>query len=107
LGEDATIGLRVDPAESLEAPLAFVGYGLTVPELKLDDLAGQDLKGKIAVYVSGGPASFPGPLSSHYQSAAERGKFCSAGVVGVAVIMNPLGMDIPWARSALARFSLR
>ena len=105
LGEDATIGLRVDPAETLEAPMAFVGYGLTVPELKLDDLAGQDLKGKIAVYVSGGPASIPGPLSSHYQSAAERGKFLQrAGVVGVAVIVNPLGMDIPWARSALARF---
>src|SRR5258706_12824746 len=105
LGEDAMIGLRVDPSESLEAPLAFVGYGLTVPELKLDDLAGQDLKGKIAVYVSGGPASVPGPLSSHYQSAAERGKFLQrAGVVGVVVIMNPLGMDIPWSRSALARF---
>src|SRR6266542_2974331 len=28
LGEDATISMRVDPAESIEAPLAFVGYGL-------------------------------------------------------------------------------
>jgi hypothetical protein len=45
-----------------------------VPELKLDDLAGQDLKGKIVVYV--GTASVPG-RSAHYQSAAERGKFCS------------------------------
>jgi Zn-dependent M28 family amino/carboxypeptidase len=105
LGEDATIGLRVDPAESVEAPLAFVGYGLTVPEMHIDDLAGQNLKGKIAVYVSGGPASIPGPLSSHYQSAAERGGFLErAGVIGVVVIINPLGMDIPWERSSLARF---
>ncbi|HXA05751.1 MAG TPA: hypothetical protein VNY30_12965, partial [Bryobacteraceae bacterium] len=82
LGEDATISMRVDPAVSVEAPLAFVGYGLTVPELKFDDLAGQDLRGKIAVYMSGGPSSIPGALSSHYQSAEERGVFLErAGVV--------------------------
>jgi hypothetical protein len=105
LGEDATISLRVDPASSLEAPLAFVGYGLTVPEMKFDDLAGQDLHGKIAVYMGGGPSSIPGALSSHYQSAEERGAFLSrAGVVGTCIITNPAGMDVPWARSALARF---
>src|SRR6185295_1888414 len=27
LGEDATISMRVDSAESVEAPLVFVGYG--------------------------------------------------------------------------------
>ena len=57
LGEDATISMRVDPAESVEGPLVFIGYGLTVPEMKYDDLAGLDLRGKIAVYVSGGPSS--------------------------------------------------
>jgi len=75
LGEDAAISMRVDPAESIEAPLVFAGYGLTVPEMKYDDLAGLDLRGKIAAYMSGGPASIPGPLSSHYQSSDERGKF--------------------------------
>jgi len=105
LGEDATISMRVDPAVSVEAPLAFVGYGLTVPELKFDDLAGQDLRGKIAVYMSGGPSSIPGALSSHYQSAEERGVFLErAGVVGTCAIANPAAMDVPWARSALARF---
>src|SRR5690242_1506176 len=34
LGEDATISMRVDPVESVEGPLVFVGYGLTVPEMK-------------------------------------------------------------------------
>ena len=105
LGEDAVISLRVDPAKSVEARLAFAGYGLTVPEMKYDDFAGLDARGKIAVYVSGGPSSIPGPLSSHYQSAAERRKFLErAGVVGTCVIANPIAMDVPWARAALSRF---
>ncbi len=105
LGEDASISMRVDPAESVEAPMVFAGYGLSVPELQYDDLAGIDLHGKIAVYVSGGPSSIPGPLSSHYQSASERGKFLArAGVVGTCTIMNPAAMDIPWVRMALSRF---
>jgi hypothetical protein len=105
LGEDAMISMRVDPAGQLEAPVVFAGYGLTVPEMTYDDLAGQNLRGKIIAYVSGGPASIPGPLNSHYQSAGERGKFLErAGVVGTIVIMNPAAMDIPWPRSALSRF---
>ncbi len=107
LGEDALIGLRVDPAKSVEAPLVFAGYGLTVPEMKYDDFAGLDVRGKIAVFVSGGPSSIPGPLSSHYQSAAERGKFLArAGVVGMCSVFNPNAMDVPWARVALSRFQL-
>jgi hypothetical protein len=105
LGEDALISLRVDPARSVGAPLVFVGYGLTVPEMKYDDFAGLDVRGKIAVYVGGGPSSIPGPLSSHYQSVAERGKFLArAGVVGTCVISNPIAMDVPWSRIALSRF---
>jgi Zn-dependent M28 family amino/carboxypeptidase len=105
LGEDAVIGLRVDPAESVEAPLVFAGYGLVVPELKFDDLAGQDLKGKIIVTIGGGPSTIPGPLTSHFSYPTERGRFLQqAGVVGAVNIQNPRTSDIPWARSSLARF---
>ena len=104
LGEDATISMRVPPAPSLEAGLVFVGYGLTVPELGIDELAGHDLRGKLAVYVSGGPASIPGPLLAHYQSAGERWAFLrKAGAVGTLQIQNPRGQDVPWERSKLAR----
>src|SRR6185295_11100722 len=44
LGEDAVIAMRIDPAESVEAPLVFAGYVLVVPEMKFDDLAGLVLK---------------------------------------------------------------
>ena len=104
LGEDAIFSTRVDLAPELEAPLVFVGYGLTVPEKNYDDLAGLDLKGKVVVLFSGSPAEMPGPLASHYQTAKERWKALQkAGAVGVIALLNPASMDIPWSRIALNR----
>jgi Zn-dependent M28 family amino/carboxypeptidase len=104
LGEDAILSPRVDLAPEVEAPLAFVGYGLRVPEKGYDDLAGLDLAGKVAVVLSGFPAALPGPLASHYQSSAERWKaFRDAGVVGVVALPNPASMDVPWSRMAASR----
>ena len=103
LGEDAIIGTRVDPAPSIEAPVVFAGYALTVPEMQYDDFAGLDVRGKIVLYISGGPSNIPGPLRSHYQSAGERGVFLErAGVVGTVVLQNPRHMDVPWSRVALS-----
>src|SRR5882762_10148654 len=57
LGEEATIGSRVDPVPSIKERLIFVGYGLRVPEIGYDDFQGLDTKGKIAVYMAGAPSS--------------------------------------------------
>ncbi len=104
LGEDAIVGMRVEPPEHLSAPMLFVGYGLVVPELQYDDLAGLDLRGKIAVYMTGGPASIPGPLRSHYQSAEEREKvWRRVGALGTVAFSNPRSSDIPWSRTSAAR----
>ena len=104
LGEDATISARSDPAPSIDAPLVFVGYGLKIPEMTFDDLAGLDLSNKIVVYLAGSPSNIAGPLRAHYQSAGERwAALKHAGVVGTVSIANPKSMDIPWARSTLAR----
>lgn len=104
LGADAIFSTRVDLAASLHAPLAFVGYGLSVPEKNYDDLAGQDLKGKVAVMMAGSPAELPGPLASHYSTQAERWKALKkAGAVGVITILNPASMDIPWSRISANR----
>lgn len=105
LGEDAYFSLRGDIQESTEAGAVFAGYGLRVPENKFDDLAGLDVKGKIVVLLSGGPASIPGPLKAHYSSGGERWKYLkAAGAVGIATIQNPKSMDVPWARAKLSRF---
>ena len=104
LGEDAIFSTRVDLAPRVEAPLVFAGYGLSIPEKNYDDLAGLDLKGKVAVLFTGSPAEMPGPLASHYQTRKERWKaFKNAGAVGLISIPNPASMDIPWPRIALNR----
>jgi Zn-dependent M28 family amino/carboxypeptidase len=104
LGEDANIGLRVDPAPAVEAPLVFVGYGLNIPERQINDFSGVNLKGAVVVYISATPKSLPGPLQAHFGSADERWKmYKAAGAIGTASIANPKSMDVPWARSTLAR----
>jgi hypothetical protein len=104
LAEDANLNLPQDMANKIEARAVFVGYGLVIPELGIDDLAGVEVKGKIAVYLSGGPQSIPGPIKAHYSSAKQRWQSLSrAGAVGVAVIPNPKSSDVPWPRSTLAR----
>jgi hypothetical protein len=103
LGEDAIIGMRIDPAPAVDAEVVFAGYALTVPEMQYDDLAGQDLRGKVVLYMGGGPSNIPGPLRSHYQSVNERGRFLErAGIIGTIGIQNPHHMDLPWQRIALA-----
>jgi Zn-dependent M28 family amino/carboxypeptidase len=104
LGEDAMFSTRVDLAPEVDAPLVFVGYGLNVPEKKYNDFTGLDLKGKVAVIISGSPSDMPAALASHYQSAAERSQALrAAGAVGQISIPNPASMDIPWGRMTLAR----
>jgi hypothetical protein len=104
LGDEAYFSTRVDLAPSVNAKLVFVGYGLKVPEADYDDLAGQDLRGKVVVYISGAPSSVPPDLVSHYQSAGERWKALgTAGAIGAIGIPNPAAMDIPWSRLMVSR----
>jgi Peptidase family M28 len=108
LGDDATLGVSSHAAEKVEAGAVFVGYGLTVPESHYDDLAGQDLKGKIVVLVTGGPSNMSGPVKAHYQSGEERRKaLAKAGVIGTITIQNPKTAEVPWSRTAGSRFQPR
>jgi Zn-dependent M28 family amino/carboxypeptidase len=108
LGDDAILGVSSHAAENVKGSAVFVGYGLTVPELHYDDLAGQDVKGKIVVFVTGGPSDMAGPVKAHYQSGEERRKaLAKAGVIGTIVIPNPKSAEVPWSRIAAARFQPR
>ena len=102
LGDEGTLSMGIEHAPRTEAPIVFVGYGLTVPEMNYDDLAGLDLRGKVVLLLSGGPSNIPGPLRAHYQNARWQA-LKRAGVIGVIAIQNPIGQDIPWERSKLAR----
>jgi hypothetical protein len=106
LGEDAMLSVREGLALTTDAPAVFVGYGLAIPEANYDDFAGLDLKGKILVYLTGGPPNVASALRSHYSSRPERWKAMEkAGAVGLVEIPNPRSMDIPWSRATLARFA--
>jgi hypothetical protein len=107
LGEDGYINMRIDPVPSVEAGLVFVGYGLRVPESQYDDFAGLDTQGKIAVYLTGAPASMSSAVAAHYQSDGQRWvALKSAGMIGAVMIQNPRHMDIPWPRLASSRFQI-
>jgi Zn-dependent M28 family amino/carboxypeptidase len=104
LGDDAGFLLRGNFEREVEAPLVFVGHGLSMPEYGVDDLAGLNLKGKILVAFSSAPASVPGAVGAHFSSAAERWKvYGAAGAVGMVLIPNPFSMDLPWPRAIQAR----
>jgi Zn-dependent M28 family amino/carboxypeptidase len=101
---DAYFINRISQAPKIDAPLVFVGWGLDIPEKGYDDLQGLDLKGKVAVYLSGFPAEVPGPLGSHYSSVRERwSALKKAGAIGIIFIPNPYSMDIPWERLKVLR----
>ncbi len=103
LGVDAVMVATSRSAETLEAEAAFVGYGLTIPELKYEDLAGQDLKDKVAVYVQGGPEGISGTIKAHCASPYERVRaLTNAGAVGLIFIPNPKVPEGPFSRMAIA-----
>jgi hypothetical protein len=105
LGEDAIIGLRIDPVPSLDADLVFAGYGLSIPEANHDDFRDLDVRGKVVAYLIGAPPSIPGPLAAHMQSAGERAAVLRRlGAIGTVAMYNPKNMDVPWERMKLARF---
>lgn len=103
LGEDAVMSVNAKTAEHVEAAAVFAGYGLSVPEMEYDDLAGQHVRGKIVVFVTGGPADMPGPVKAHFQSGEERTKaLLKAGAVGTISLQNPRSAEVPWSRTAAA-----
>ena len=107
LGDEALLGSG-SRLPDIEAPLVFVGFGLSIPEANHNDLKDPSVKGAIAVYLTGGPASIDGNLRSHYSSGEERTKALkAAGVVGTISIPNPAHMDIPWTRQSGNRLQAR
>jgi hypothetical protein len=101
-GDAAIVNVRVLPAREIDAPLAFVGYGFNLPEAGYDDLERVDLTGRIAVVVSGGPATLTGPLLSH-ASSVRWAALHRAGAIGLVTILRT--SDIPWERTKLRRLT--
>ena len=133
LGTDAYLStLRSEPlAEVADAPLVFVGYGVSAPERGWDDFKGQDLKGKVAVFLINDPdfaaakgeavaGKFGGRTMTYYgrwtykfEEAARRGAVAALIVhdadgvgYGWNVITSPGGENYGLVRSDGAQTSL-
>lgn len=71
-GDDYTVSNRtLTPETTIDAPLVFVGYGVTAPEFHWDDYKGIDVKGKVIVCIVGDPPSddpafFAGKAMTYY-----------------------------------------
>jgi len=86
--------------ETVDAPLIFVGYGLGLPKQGYDDFAGLDLKGKIAVVISGGPDNISAPIKSDARANRES-ELAKLGAVGVITLTTPHQVEIVWSRQRL------
>jgi len=85
------------------APLVFVGFGVQAPEYRYDDLAGVDLKGKIAVVFQFAPLTdrddfFPGLPSALYSEYRRKLRLLhDRGVAGVLLVRTPRADRVlPW-----------
>ena len=85
----------------VRAPLVFVGFGITAPELDHDDYAGLEVEGKIAVMISGAPATFPNSQRAYYSGRSKVENALAHGALGILTILSPADAErIPWAAVA-------
>jgi Zn-dependent M28 family amino/carboxypeptidase len=71
-GDDFTVANQtLTPVANIDAPIVFVGYGITAPEFNWNDYAGVDVKGKVIFCIVGDPPSddpkfFAGKALTYY-----------------------------------------
>lgn len=104
LGEDVSFVLRAPLAPRAEGRVVFAGYGLHLPELGHDDLAGLDLDGAIVAYATGFPRGLPGTVVSHARSQAWE-HFRARGAVGTLTFAGSVADDNPFLLTARNRLS--
>lgn len=77
-----------DEMIEVTAPVVFVGFGVTAPDLKYDDYKNVDVKGKIVAYFNGAPAAFPSNQRA-YHGSAKLENAAAHGAVGVISFSLP------------------
>jgi Zn-dependent M28 family amino/carboxypeptidase len=91
------------PVADVDAPIVFVGYGVSAPEYQWDDYAGVDVKGKVVLIVVNDPPSddpkfFAGKAMTYYgrwtykyEEAARR------GAIGALILHRTDLASYPWS----------
>ncbi|GAB4022261.1 M28 family metallopeptidase [Spirosoma koreense] len=91
------------------APVVFVGYGVTAPELNYDDYTGIDVKGKIVAFFNGAPSSFPSNQRAYYSSSKAENAVAHGAVGTLAFslptdLRNRIETAAPRARQGIYRW---
>lgn len=99
----------VDRVAIADAPMVFVGYGVSAPERQWDDFKGVDLKGKVAVFLINDPdfsaeagdpvagrfggrrEAYYGRWTYKYEEAARR------GAIGALIVHDTSGAGYEWS----------
>jgi Zn-dependent M28 family amino/carboxypeptidase len=106
-GKDVAIraaATNIDRVQFKDAPLVFLGYGVTAPERKWDDYQGVDMKGKIAIVLVNDPdfetgsglfggraMTYYGRWTYKYEEAARH------GALGVLIVHETAPASYGWA----------
>jgi len=106
-GEQIAVRAAMNGAKSVEfkdAPLVFVGYGVTAPERKWDDFKGQDLKGKLAVVLINDPdfetakGEFGGKAMTYYGRWTYKfEELARRGALGTLIVHESAPASYGWA----------
>jgi len=98
-GKEQTLTFRqdfiaeADPGRqetSVEAPVAYVGFGVTAPEQGYDDYVRVETKGKVVAYLFGAPPHFESTVRAHYSADEVKAANAAAhGAVGAILLDSP------------------
>lgn len=88
------------PTSSLSAPLAFVGFGVTAPEVGYDDFANIDVHGRVVVVFGGAPEKFSANQRAYYSwNGSKIPNLIAHGALGMITIDTPEDLErTPWER---------
>ncbi len=98
------------PLSEISAPVVFVGFGVSAPELGYDDYAGIDVRGKIVACFNGAPATFPSNQRA-YSGSAKQEVAATRGAVGLITFSLPTDVrariesNAPRNRQAIYRWT--
>jgi hypothetical protein len=71
-GEGVTFPANAGGKQTVSGAAAFVGYGLSIPDAGIDDYKGQDVNGKIVLYLGRGPQTLPASAGFRVIAARSR-----------------------------------
>ena len=84
-----------------EAEVVFVGFGVSAPDLGYDDFADADVDGKVVMFLSGAPASFPSNERAYYSSGATKtAEAIARGAIGTLTFWAPDDPRFRWEVNA-------